>query len=68
MEAIGKSIKINGVIQVQKIIDNFGIEKIQLKYFSRAKNGRSINFSKFQAVYFLPTDWKELKKALRRNK
>jgi hypothetical protein len=63
MEIIGKPIKF-GLFQVQRIIDNFGIEKIQLKYFHRTKVG--ITFNKFQVLYIKMQDWKELKKMIRK--
>lgn len=66
MEAIGKPVKFgDDLFQIQKVIDNYGVEKRQFKYFNKNKKG-GINFSKFQAVYFLPKDWEKLKKELRK--
>jgi len=66
MEAIGKPYKF-GAWQIQKIIDNYLVEKIQVKLFNRTKNG-SLHFGRFQALYVLPKDWKQFKAEMKKAK
>lgn len=67
MEIIGKQHKVaDGFVQVTKIIDNFGTEKFQLRYFKRAKNGGPDYSKKPQDIYFLPIHWKKFKQAIRK--
>lgn len=66
MQTIGKPYKF-GSFQIQKIIDNYGEEKIQIKYFSKNRNG-NLNFSKFQAIYVLVRDWDNFKTEIKRTK
>ena len=56
MEIIGKPWK-RLPWQMQKVIDNFGLDKIQIKYINRTKDG-GWNFSKFQVIYCTPKDWR----------
>jgi len=66
MEILSKPVKF-GRMQVTKILDKFGKEKIEVKYFSRGK-GRSLNFHRFQVIYFELNDWKNFKAELRKRK
>lgn len=64
MEIISKPIKFDRW-QVTKIIDNFGKEKIEIKYFSKNKTG-GLNWNKYQVIYATIPSWKELKKKIKK--
>lgn len=66
MEYLSKPFKF-GKFQMTKILDNFGVKKIELKYFSSNKNG-GLNFKKYQRMFIKLEDWKNLKKEIKKKK
>jgi len=57
MIIVGKPYKF-GRWQITRVIDNFGVKKIEVKYFNKNRNG-GLNFNKYKALYVLPKDWRE---------
>lgn len=66
MEILTKPYKF-GSWQITKIIDKFGKEKIELKYFSKNKQG-GLNWNHYQVLYIKLKDWKEFKSAIKQGK
>ena len=65
-KVISKQFKV-GCWQITRIIDNFGVEKIQVRCYKRIPSGY-LDFKKYQEIYAHPKDWDELKKAIRKTK
>lgn len=64
MKALGKPYKF-GMFQIQEIIDNYNVRKVQIKYFNRGKSKKPM-FNRFQAIYVMPNDWKLFKKEIKK--
>lgn len=62
MQIIGEPYKFEAW-QLQKIIDNYGEEKIQIKLFKKKKGG-GLDFFKFQTIYVKEDDWNDMKKEI----
>lgn len=53
--------------QITKIIDNFGVEKIEIKYFKVHKK-RGYDFHNYQVIYAKIKDWRDLISELKKAK
>ena len=50
--------------QITEGTDMFEKKKIQIKYYPKTERG-SWNFKKYQVIFAIPKDWKELKKKIK---
>ena len=62
MQIIGEPYKFESW-QIQKIIDNYGLEKIQIKLF-KTKQAGGLDYHRFQALYVSEDDWNDMKKEI----